>query len=240
MQAMNDLEITPQTVAVIPARGGSKGIPGKNVRLVAGLELIAHSVVQAVASKGVDKVYVSTDDIAIANAARAHGAEVIDRPSAIAGDVASSESALLHALDQIEATVKVERMVFLQCTSPIREPDDIDRALATFDAEQADSLLSVAPSHRFLWGMGPSGPKALNYDPANRPRRQDMAPQYVENGSIYIFKPWVLKQLNNRLGGRIALYPMASRSAFEIDDELDMAIIDFLLRTNTTASHGTP
>jgi len=229
-----------ETVAIIPARGGSKGIHRKNLRVIGGLPLIAHSIIQATQTRQVDRVFVSTDDAEIADTARKYGALVIQRPLDISGDAASSESALVHALGEIERHSPVARVVFLQCTSPIRGRDDIDHALTCFDAEQADSLLSVAPSHRFLWAGGAGGPRALNYDPAHRPRRQDMEAQYVENGSIYIFKPWVLQKLNNRLGGRIALHVMSARSAFEIDDELDISIIDFLLRAAATASDGMP
>lgn len=217
-------------IAIIPARGGSKGIPGKNLKVVGGLPLIAHSIRQALASTLVDAVYVSTDDPEIARVSRQYGARVIDRPARIAGDTASSESALIHALEEVEKTGPVELVVFLQCTSPIREAGDIDGAVATLRDEGADSLLSVSPSHRFLWKRGENGPVALNYDPASRPRRQDLDPQFVENGSIYVFKPWVLKEKGNRLGGRTALYVMSARAAFEIDDELDLAVIDFLLR----------
>lgn len=225
-----------RTIAIIPARGGSKGILGKNIRPVGGLPLIAHSIRQAMEARGVDDVYVSTDSADISSVSRQYGAQVIDRPATIAGDTASSESALLHALTEVEKVDPVELVVFLQCTSPIREANDIDGAVSTLRDEGADSLLSVSPSHRFLWKRGGNGPEALNYDPANRPRRQDLEPQFVENGSIYVFKPWVLRQTGNRLGGRLALYVMSARAAFEIDDELDLAVIDFLLRN----THGGP
>lgn len=231
-----------RTIAIIPARGGSKGIPGKNLRLVGGLPLIAHSIRQAIYSTKVDQVFVSTDNAEIAQVAQRSGATIINRPVEIACDTASSESALLHALNVIEQDGPVDLVVFLQCTSPIRDPGDIDEAIATLERQQADSLLSVAPSHRFLWRQATAGPEALNYDPLRRPRRQDLDPQYVENGSIYAFKPWVLRTLGNRLGGRMALHVMSPRSAFEIDDELDLAVIDFLLRhsdSNPPAADGT-
>lgn len=226
-----------KAITIIPARGGSKGIVNKNIREVGGLPLVAHSIRQALASTSIDEVYVSTDSAEIADVSRRYGAMIIDRPVHIASDTASSESALIHALEEVEKTGPVELVVFLQCTSPIRETGDIDGAVATLRDKGADSLLSVSPSHRFLWKEGADGPVALNYDPAKRPRRQDLEPQYVENGSIYVFKPWVLKQLGNRLGGRKALHVMSPRSAFEIDDELDLAVIDFLLRNTDDGAH---
>lgn len=218
------------TIAIIPARGGSKGIPRKNVRIVAGKPLIAHSIEQALNSARVDSVWVSTDDDEIASVSAQCGAKIIRRPDNLASDTATSEAALRHAVDEVEAREgKVDLVVFLQCTSPIRAADDIDRAIATLEAEGADTLLSVVASHRFLWKPAAGGAEAINYDPAKRPRRQDMTPQYVENGSIYLFPPEILRSLNNRLGGRIALHEMAEETAYEIDTEVDMVVIETLL-----------
>ena len=115
-------------VAIIPARGGSQGIPRKNVLPIAGKPLLAHVIEQALASETVDRVFVSTDDPEIAEAARRHGAGVIDRPAEISGSRASSESALSHALETLEAVGRDEfdLLVFLQCTSPLTSSEDID------------------------------------------------------------------------------------------------------------------
>ncbi len=225
------------TIAIIPARGASKGLPGKNIRNLANKPLIAHSIINAKEAKLVDKVYVSTDDREIAEISRDYGAEIIDRPNELANDTASSESALVHAVEQIEATgVTIDLVVFLQCTSPIRTEKDIDNAIRKVKTENADSLLSVSPSHRFLWQEADGLAKSINYDYRRRPRRQDMQPQYVENGSIYIFKPWVLKELNNRLGGKIALFPMREAASWEIDSLLDFEIAESLLKKQVTAN----
>lgn len=214
--------MTAEVVAIIPARGGSKGIPRKNVRLLAGKPLLAYTVEQARAAAAVTRVVVSTDDAEIAAVARRYGAEVIDRPAAISGDTATSESALLHALDALGAQgVQPELVVFLQCTSPFRAPGDIDAAVATLRARGADSLLSVVPSHAFLWSERDGRAAPLNYDYRSRPRRQDRAPEYRENGSIYVFKPWVLRELGNRLGGAIALYIMDEAQGLDIDGPFD-------------------
>ncbi|MGB8700723.1 MAG: hypothetical protein WCD18_15005, partial [Thermosynechococcaceae cyanobacterium] len=118
----------------------------------------------------------------------------------------------------------------LQCTSPMRSGIDIDRAIDKIQAEKSDSLLSVSPSHKFIWEETNSDVHSINYDFFRRPRRQEMSRQYVENGSIYIFKPWVLKELGNRLGGKISLFPMSTIAAWEIDSELDLEIVEFLLK----------
>ena len=220
-------------ITIIPARGGSKGLPGKNIKTLASLPLIAHSIINAKKAKLVDKVYVSTDDREIAEISSNYGAEIIDRPAELANDTASSESALIHAVEQIESTgVEIDLVVFLQCTSPIRTGEDIDNAINKVTTESADSLLSVSPNHRFLWQEVNNEARSINYDYRHRLRRQDMQPQYVENGSIYIFKPWVLKELNNRLGGKIALFEMSEAASWEIDSLLDFEIAESLLKNS--------
>lgn len=217
-------------LTIIPARGGSKGIPCKNILPIAGKPLISYSIEQSVQSSRVDRTIVSTDDQEIATVAQNYGAEVIMRPSEISGDTASSESALIHALDYLKQTEDYEPdlVVFLQCTSPLRKDDDIEKAIIQFQKERADSLLSVSPGHSFLWEQIDGVAQSINYDYRNRPRRQDMNPQFRENGSIYIFKPWVLREYNNRLGGKISLYVM-DEPCIDIDSMLDFETAEFLL-----------
>lgn len=218
-------------LAIIPARGGSKGLPGKNIRHLAGKPLIAHTIEQAKRSRYVTRVMVTTDSHAIADIAKQFGAEVLIRPQAISGDTATSESALLHCLDELRATEGYEPdlVCFLQCTSPIRTEIDIDEAIEQLRRENADSLLTVSPSHRFLWRNSPAGAVPINYDAAKRPRRQDMEPQYIENGSFYLFKPELLIRESNRLGGRIAFHVMSDAAAHEIDSAYDFEYIESLL-----------
>lgn len=221
----------PDILTVIPARGGSKGIPKKNVHLVAGKPLLAYTVEQARQSLPLSRTVVSTDDTEVAAVAAAYSAEVIWRPAEISGDTATSESALLHTLDELERREGyVPRLVvFLQCTSPLRRARDIDRAVDTLIREEADSLLSVVTSHAFIWRTVDGAARPINYDFRHRPRRQDRSPEYKENGSIYVFKPWVLRELNNRLGGRIALYVMDESSALDIDTPEDLELCECLM-----------
>src|SRR5689334_2240060 len=138
-----------QVVAVIPARGGSKGVPGKNVAPVGGVPLVARAVRAALAA-GIADVRVSTDDAAIAAAAEAASARVIERPAAIAGDTASSESALLHALDVLAAEgVEPTALAFLQATSPFIEPAPLARAVRRVLDGEADSVLSAFETYAF-------------------------------------------------------------------------------------------
>lgn len=211
--------MTGKIVAIIPARGGSKGIPQKNITPFCGKPLLAWSILQAKASKHIDAVYVSTDDAKIAAVAREYGAQVIDRPLEISGDTATSESALLHALDAIEEDgTRIGLVVFLQATSPLREAKDIDVAIRTLQTEQADSLFSGTEiGDLYTWKKNGDRFESVNYDYKNRKRRQDYGEQYAENGSIYVFTPDVLRANKNRFGGKIAMSAMDFWKTFEID-----------------------
>ena len=224
-------------VAVIPARGGSKGIPRKNVLPVGGLPLIAHSILHARRSRLVDLVVVSTDDPEIAAVARRFGAEVVDRPADLATDGAPSEPTLAHALDHVRTQHgPVDLVVFLQATSPLRRPDDVDGAIEHLRAEGADSLFSACPMHGFVWRDGPAL-RSLTYDHEDRPRRQDLGgDDWQENGSIYVFAPWVLDELGNRLGGRIALWPMHPLDSFQVDEPGDLELLDSLVALRASRS----
>ena len=220
-----------ETVAIIPARGGSKRIARKNLLTVAGIPLVGHSIRHALGARSVRRVFVTTEDPETAEVARRYGAEVIERPIELAGDHATSESALLHALDECERRLSssVDLVVFLQCTSPVRRPDDIDRAVEALQLGKADSLLSVSRNAGFIWEQKDGQLRSLSYDYRRRQRGQDLPSQFRENGSIYVFKPWVLREHNNRLGGRMTLYEMEYWSSFEIDTKEDAELCDWIL-----------
>ena len=227
-----DSTTKPYVVAVIPARGGSKRVPGKNLMPLAGRPLVAHSIAHALASTYVREVYVSTESDEIAAVARACGAEIVARPPELASDEATSESAVLHALDD-----RVQRglpdpdlVVFLQCTSPVRHRDDIDRAVEKLLAEDADSLFSACENNRLIWALKDGRPYSVSYDYLSRRREQDMEVQYRENGSIYVFRPAVLREHDNRLGGRIAVYEMDYWSSFQIDAVEHADLIEWIMR----------
>lgn len=228
-----------QIIAIIPARGGSKGILCKNLKPLGKIPLLVHSILDAKEAEFVDEVYVSTDNLEISQVSKSYGAKVIDRPIELANDNASSESALIHALDELEKSdIFPSIIVFLQCTSPIRTGKEIDQAISQLQSEKADSLLSVSISHKFLWKKVNGAAKAINYDYRQRPRRQDMELQFVENGSIYIFKPWVLKELGNRLGGKISLFTMSETASWEIDSITDFEIVESLLTQQKIQRHA--
>jgi N-acylneuraminate cytidylyltransferase len=221
-----------QTVAIIPARGGSKGLKNKNIYPVAGLPLLAWTVMQALDSAHVDGVFVTTDDAAIASVARAYGAEVIDRPEEISGDKATSESAILHSLDIIGRTCgnEPETVVFLQATSPLRKPGDIDWAIELFRSEGADSLISVTKADDLtLWEQRSGAWASVNFDYRNRGMRQDRPSQYIENGSIYIFTPEVLRRFDNRIGEKLSAYPMEFWQTWEIDTIEEIDLVEYYM-----------
>jgi YrbI family 3-deoxy-D-manno-octulosonate 8-phosphate phosphatase len=221
-----------KVIAIIPARGGSKGIPRKNVRQLAGKPLITYTLQQARQTSALDRVIVSTDDQEIAAISEQLGAEVVWRPKEISGDTATSESALVHVLEHLRNTenYEPELVVFLQATSPLRRERDIQGAIETLKREQADSLFSAGPVHGFVWRQRADTLTPVNYDPGKRQRRQDLVETiWEENGSIYIFKPWVLKEYNSRLGGKIAVYQMDKLDSLQVDEPDDLELIETII-----------
>ena len=219
-------------VAIIPARGGSKGIPKKNLCLLEGKPLIAYSIEQALEASAINRVLVSTDDPEIAAVSKQYGAEVIWRPADISGDTASSEEALLHALTFLEQEEGYcpRLVVFLQTTSPLRRPDDIDNAINKLIMDKADSLLSLTKAVEFIWSKSGDEFISVTFDYKNRRRRQELNPIYYENGSIYVFKPEILAKNRNRLGGKVSAYIMESWQRADIDDYESLEWCQWLYR----------
>lgn len=219
-----------RTIAIIPARGGSKGVPKKNIRPLAGKPLIAWTIEAALRSSVVDRVAVSTDSEEIADVARAYGAEAIIRPRELAEDWSPSEDALLHTLQVVGGIDRFEAIIFLQATSPLRTYIHIDEAVTLFRESKADSLLSVNPFHVFLWEEHRGLAESVLFDYNHRPMRQEMTSHFQENGAIYVFKPEILLKRRNRLGGKIVLYKMPEQASLDIDTEMDMIIAEVMLK----------
>ncbi len=220
-----------RVLAIIPARGGSKGISKKNVRVLAGKPLLAYSIERALQTPSIHRVVVSTDDSEITDVSIEYGAEVIHRPPGISGDKASSESALLHVLDYLrdKEDYEPDLVVFLQATSPLRERNDIQKAIETLISKEGDSLFSACLIEGFVWQSKDEKITPLNYDPVSRPRRQELKETILEeNGSIYIFRPWVLRQFNSRLGGKVVTYAMPRVNSFQLDKPSDLKLFERL------------
>ena len=219
--------------AIIPARGGSRGIKDKNLTDLCGKPLLAWSIEQAKACPEVDAVFVTSDSDRILEVARAHGGGAIVRPAALATDTASSEDALLHAIDEIEKDHgAIDLVVFLQATSPLRKPFDISAAIAAVRSQNADShFSSVRMDDVCLWTASNGSPiDSVTYNYRQRGRRQDRQPYLLENGSIYVFKPEVLRRERNRLGGRIVVSTMEPWQAFEIDSIEDLPLCEYYMQ----------
>ncbi|MEU9999397.1 acylneuraminate cytidylyltransferase [Streptomyces sp. NPDC048370] len=217
--------MTTTVLAVIPARGGSKGVPAKNLVPVAGVPLVSRAVRACLGARVVTDVVVSTDDAAIASAARAAGAEAIHRPAAIAGDTATSESAVLHAMDAFEATSgrRVDVVLLVQCTSPFITADEVNEAAERVASGVADTALTVSPSHGFLWRETRDGGTGVNHDKAFRPRRQDREPEYLETGAVYAMAAEGFRTHTHRFFGRTELVVTDPLRVLEIDDPHDLA-----------------
>ena len=208
--------------AFIPARGGSKTVPGKNIKEFAGKPLIVHSIEYALNSNFIDEVVVSTDDSKITKISRDTGAAVIKRPEKLATDTATTESAIYHYLNKFSK--KPDIVVLLQATSPLRPKGSLDKALNHFTKGRYDSLLSISPTHRFFWRVKNDDTAYAEYDYLNRPLRQDMKLEdmrYLENGSLYIFTRKHFEKTGNRLGGKIGYVEWPEEYSLEIDSSFD-------------------
>lgn len=216
-----------EVVAIVPARGGSKGVVRKNLRRVGGVPLVARAIDAARRCDAIDRVVVTTDDAEIAAVAAEWGAETIERPAELSGDEASSESALLHALDELEARrVEVGVVAFLQATSPFVDIDALAGAVQLVRSRRRDSVFSAVETYGFLWEKGAGGAAvAVNHDIEVRPRRQDRAPHHLETGSFYVMRAAGFRASRHRFFGSVGIAEVSPRSALEIDtaDELDIA-----------------
>lgn len=229
-------------VALIAARGGSKGIPRKNLISFCGKPLLVWSIESAMGAKLIESVWVTSDDDEILAVAERHGAKGIRRPSEFASDTATSEVAWLHALDFLRTKgIEPDVVVAIQPTSPLRECSDVDRAVETFRAEKFDSAISGAKIGDFyIWKKTAEGVwDSLNYDYRNRKRRQDFSVQMVENGSMYLFTPELLRNTGNRLGGKIGICEMEFWKSFEIDDRESLRLCEVLMQSYLLNGGGT-
>ncbi|MBM4793924.1 acylneuraminate cytidylyltransferase [Streptomyces sioyaensis] len=227
--------MSPTVVAVIPARGGSKGVPAKNLAAVGGVPLVARAVRECRAARLVTDVVVSTDDAGIAAAARGAGAVVVRRPGDIAGDTATSEAAVLHAMDAYEAEqgTTVDAVLLVQCTSPFIVREDIDGVAAAVVEDGADSALTVAPFHGFVWreaedaehavSGATDGGHGVNHDKSFRPRRQDRPQDLLETGAAYAMDAAGFRTSGHRFFGRTELVRTDPARVLEIDDPHDLA-----------------
>ncbi|WP_028812224.1 acylneuraminate cytidylyltransferase [Streptomyces flavidovirens] len=225
-------ESVRRVLAVIPARGGSKGVPAKNLAPVGGVPLVARAVRACLGAGLVTDVVVSTDDPAIAAAARGAGAALgeadrlhcVPRPADIAGDTATSEAAVLHAMDAHEAMhgAVVDVVLLVQCTSPFLTSEDVEGVAAAVVEDGADTAHTVAPFHGFVWREEDTA-TGVNHDKSFRPRRQDRPRDFLETGAAYAMDAAGFRKAGHRFFGRTALVVTDPARVLEIDDPHDLA-----------------
>ncbi len=220
--------VAKSAIAIIPARGGSKGIPNKNLQTVGGVTLLARTISACLKSESIATVYVSTDSDDIAAVALNNGAQVIRRPADISGDTASSESALLHSLNEIEKTSSLpNNVLFAQCTSPFITHTDIDGILDLL--KDHDSALTVTHNHAFIWRKDNTGNAiGINHDSAIRLPRQQLDPEYKETGALYAMNIDQFRKCGHRFFGRIGMYEVPADRSMEIDEPEDLRLANTL------------
>ncbi|MEC1377401.1 HAD-IIIA family hydrolase [Heyndrickxia oleronia] len=220
-----------KNVALIPARGGSKSIPLKNIMHIAGKPLIEWTLEAASKCKEIDHIFVATDSPEIKDVVEGFNlpnVTVIGRSIESAVDTASSEIVLL----EFARKYMFENLVFIQATSPLLKAEDLSQAIQKLEENKLDSLLSVVEQKRFIWKENDAGVFPINYDPINRPRRQEMSGYLVENGAFYITSRNALLKSGCRISGKIGYKIMSEESYFEIDEPSDWTIIEHLLISN--------
>lgn len=232
-----DTRPAPRLLALIPARGGSKRLPRKNLAPLAGRPLIAWSIETALAATTIDRVVVSTDDPEIASVARATGAEVpFLRPPELATDAAGSEAVIRHALETLEAEGEnFDQVMLLQPTSPLRTAHDIDGAARLMHERNAEAVISVCPcDHPPEWSntLPPDGSLRGFFRPGVRgTRSQDLPLSYRLNGAIYLYDCARLRGSGNlMMDDNSYAYIMPRERSIDIDTELDLRIVEVLLQ----------
>jgi CMP-N-acetylneuraminic acid synthetase len=212
----------PAVVAVIPARGGSKGVPGKNLAPVAGVPLVVRAIRACLAAGRVSEVVVSTDDAGIAEVAEGAGAIVVRRPDELANDTASSEAALRHVLDARYSAALPEVLMLVQCTSPFITAAEVDDVVAAILDGGADSAFTAAPFHGFVWRTDDSA-YGVNHDHHTRPRRQERPAEYLETGAAYAMRTAGFLAAGHRFFGTVRAVPTDPARVLEIDEPDDLA-----------------
>ncbi|MDC6451754.1 acylneuraminate cytidylyltransferase family protein [Alphaproteobacteria bacterium] len=217
-------------IAIILARGGSKGIPRKNILPFLGIPLLGWSIIQSKSSKLIDEVYLSSDSEEILEIGEKYGAKKIIRPAEFATDEARSEEAVKHALSMIKDDVEI--VIMLEPTAPLRKTDDLDNCVEMFRKNNFDSCFSGAVLQDFLiWKKDNNGKLVgVNHDYLKQGPRQMRDLEFVENGAIFMFKPNIMLQLDNRFGGQIGIFPNEFWQSFEIDEPDDWEFVEMIFK----------
>ena len=220
-------------LAIIPARGGSKGVVRKNIRLLSDKPLIAHTIESALKSKYLDRIIVSTEDEEIFNVSKKFGVEVIERPNILADDKASTESVVIQLLGVLKKAGYVpDGIILLQPTSPLRTAEDIDSAIEIFLKNKYESVVSVCElKHPVHWSfvIGDKYLKPIFDIKYSKKRRQDLPKAYIPNGAIYISTRNNLLKYKNFCHKNIMPYVMPAERSVDIDNEIDFELSKLLI-----------
>src|SRR3990167_5629805 len=221
-----------KVVAIIPARGGSKGIPFKNLQKIGGIPLVGRTIIQAIKAPSVNKVIVSTENEESSKVAKSYGADVIKRPEDLAGDSVSSEAVLIDSLQELKNHGYFPDLILLlQCTSPFMLTIDIEAAINILKEKNADVVFSVFHWHGFLWReTGQGGVEPVNHDANFRKMRQELETTYQENGAVYVMKSSGFINAKHRFFGKVLPYIMPTERSLDIDDPCDLELAEFLLQ----------
>ena len=227
-------------VAIIPARKGSRGLKNKNILNLNGHPLISYSINFAKKSKFIDKVFVTTDGLNIAKISKRYGANVIIRPKNLANEMIMPDFAVVHAIKYIENKLnyKIDNVVFLQPTCPLRKNFEIDKAIKFFYKTKADSLFSGVDIQPHIWSKTRKKLKPINFNPKKRLGRQNSSQFVNETGSFYITKKDIFKKFNNRFGGKIVVFLSDIYTLFDIDSIKEFNFVSKLLKANALKSYG--
>lgn len=219
-------------LTIIPARGGSKGVPRKNLHKVGGRPLIEWSIISGQESNYLKSVVVSTDDDEIAQIATSAGALVVLRPAHLATDTSQTELTIAHVLDVVTDADSYSHIVLLQPTAPIRRVGLVDQAIEKMLHDGSDSLVGVVESSPFIW-KGSTTNATPQYDVAQRPMRQSFAASdlsYRETGNIYITTVGAFRNSGCRVSSKTSLFVLNTAEGLDIDTEFDIELADTLLR----------
>lgn len=226
-------------LAIVPARGGSKDLPKKNILLLCGKPLIVYTIEEARKSKFIDRIILSTDDLEIAKIAKEYGIEVpFMRPEQLALDNALAIDNYIYSIERInsEENNQIEEFVVLQPTSPLRTGVDIDNAIQIFKEKNADSVISLIESlHPPFWSkkISKEGKITEYYDiKIENKNRQDFEKAYMPNGAIFVLKYSLLKEKYSYYSENTYPYIMPRERSIDIDDLLDFKFAEFLMRKN--------
>jgi CMP-N-acetylneuraminic acid synthetase len=236
-----------RVLGIIPARGGSKGVPRKNIKLLCGKPLIAYTIEAAINSKRLTRTIVSTEDQEIADVARSLGADVpFLRPRELADDTTPTLPVVLHALNSLESAGDTYDVVcLLQPTSPLRRADDIDSCIELLENSGADSVVSVLPvpdsyNPRWVYWKSVDGTLTLSTGESEPVmRRQDLSPAFHRDGSVYAVRTKVVVKERSLYGSTVLGYEIAPEFSSNIDTPLDWERVEKSALTNNKSEPNT-